>query len=238
MSTFVKEFGLGACANGSGYGSTIFAVKFGYDDKILEGENPAAENAKLILDDLTQKVKDNGWEQQWKILLLGKIHGLGIYFIGDDIVEETNRLVFSNLFILLSRVSVEAQRMFAIPKISEPYVVWVGTPKIYSSLDDFYNNFNHIFVECPLSDYSQVAFMEQRNHNFARFNFTINTKEDLALLDKLYREPKLIETAPQKIQITASKEVWDDALAYAMKYAYHIYPKIDTTLNGFVGNLT
>jgi hypothetical protein len=233
----VKEFELGVCANTSGLGSPIFSIKFEYDDKICDGDNPAAENAKIILDDITQRVKDNGWEQQWKIFLLGKMHGVGMYFVGDDIAEEAHRFVFSHLFRLLSHVSVEAQKMFAIPKISEPYFVFVGTPKVYTSLDDFYQNFNHIYIECPLdNNYSQIAFLEQRNHPFVRFNFKVNTKEELETIDKYYRESKLLETSPQRISIQSSEEAWEDAVAYALKYAYHIYPT-NKKLKGFIGNL-
>jgi hypothetical protein len=238
MAMTIKEFEMGPCILGSGMGSPIFSLKFNYDDKVLDGDNPEAENAKLVLDDITARIKENGWEQQWKIFLLGKMHGIGLYIIGDDVAEEAHRSAFAHFFRLLSHISAEAQKMFAIQKISEPYVVYVGTPQNFTSLDDFYNNFNHIFIECPLSDnYSQIAFMEQRNHVFARFNFTVEKSEDFALIDKYYRDLHLLDMAPQKIQITAAKEVWKEAVDYAMRNAYRLYPKTDDSWEGFVGKL-
>jgi hypothetical protein len=234
----LKRLQRGIVPFGSGWGTPAFAIEIESDDAVVEadeGKTPFQVNADKLLMDITETVKVNQWAELWTLELAGKGRGVSCYFVGDEWISKENRGVTGEFFRLFSRISVETQRMLAIQKLAEPYMAWVGTPTHYTGMDDFYQQFNHCVVDCPLSaDYNQMAFMEQKNHPFTRFYFNMETVDDVNKVDKFYSEPGLLEgLSPVKVQITASQEAWSQAIDLSMKTGFRVCPK-RTVTEGFL----
>jgi hypothetical protein len=206
----------------SAFGAPGITVEAEFGEEYAPGKE-TEDAAEAFLKELAEKMAEQKLDRLWAIELSGKTHGAGLYFVGDEWMQKENRPITGHVFKLISKVSVEAQRMFGIQSMSEPYMGWCGTPMHYTGMDDFYNQFNHVCVDCPLEEkFNQIAFFEQKNHAFTRFYFRVEKPNDTSKIDELYRKPGLMEMSPVKINIMANDETWDEAAKYALAYGYRI----------------
>ena len=227
----LKRMQRGIAPIGSGWGTPVFTIEIENDDAAVtpqEGKNDFQVNAEALLLSVTEETKKNGWENSWALELAGKSHGFGCYFVGDNWMAKENRIVTGEFFRLVARVAVETQRVFGIQKMTEPYFGWVGTPLHFTGMDDFYQQFNHCVVWCPLSkDYNQLAFMEQKNHAFTRFYFDVVEPGDVDKIEEFYGKTGVLEgISPVKVQLTASHEAWNTAVKYVIERGFRVSPKL------------
>ena len=163
---------------------------------------------EMIYRQIIDKVVDNGMEDYWEDALLSKHF---IFFKGDGLTSPENILPFCSLIDTISKFSIEPQK----EKFQEysDYIVshngqqpnWqplppkIGlytTPEYYTGMDDFYPQFNLVYIPIDLynenklidkvDDVKLFSIIEMMRNPFSIFILKIKTLEEIKTFVNTY----------------------------------------------------
>ena len=199
MKLIVDEVNYGLVPYGPGTGTRAIGISFkeidgsfDYEPELDENGKPKVENEKVIiatgiLNDILKVIKDKKYEDAWINFLLGREY---IYFIGEVIASPEYREIIGIMFKGISETALEIQkktfsevpdeeRLAAVKnKLRAPMPVFVCKPKYYTGRDMFYENFNLILLQLPLTEdekINQMTMVEvsiQRNFRKSLLNLS------------------------------------------------------------------
>lgn len=126
----------------------------------------------------------------------------------------------------------DQDKLSAVKKqLHAPMPVFVGQPKYYTGKDTFYENFNLVLLQVPLSEnpeFNQMTMVEVANHAFSTYVLKMNKKDfetQKKVLEESYEKIGALSLAPQRIFIV--DEDGDDEIAqFALDRGYRINHKM------------
>lgn len=248
MKLVVDNVTYGLVPYGPGTGTRALGVyfkeaegEFDYEPEVDENGKPITEDKTLInaaglLKDILNSIKEKSYEQPWASFLLGREY---VYFIGEETAAPAYRKITAALFEGISKMALEIQqkqfkdiedekKLSAVKKqLHAPMPVFVGTPKYYTGLDTYYENFNLVLLQLPLEEdakFNQMATVEVANHAFSVFVLKMDKEhfeKQKEILKSSYEDIGALSLPATRIFIV--DESGDDAIAeFALEKGYRI----------------
>lgn len=181
------------------------------DDKEAEYEKdengkPTQEakvkNAEAILDAIKKELDEKHIEEEWIDFLLAKKYGV---FTNDDLASEDNVEISDILFKFISHMSHEIQNEIEEVEFRKrpPMFVFYGTPKHYTGLHQFYENFNVVLckVDPNNAPENMFAFLEMQKHTFCNIEAVCKTAEEVDSFYSIYIQNDQIKADPNRTTV-------------------------------------
>lgn len=253
MKLVVDKVTYGLVPYGPGTGTRSLGIyfketegDFDYKAELDDKGNPLTEdtnaiNAAGILGDILNKIKADKLEQPWASFLLGREY---VYFIGEDSAAPAYRKIIGTMLEVVAKMALDIQKkqfegiedekkLAAVKKqLHAPMPVFVGEPKYYTGLDTFYENFNLVLLQLPLTSdakFNQMAMVEVANHAFSVFVLKMNKdkfEEQKKVLKESYEDIGALSLPPTRVFIV--DETGDDSIAeFALNRGYRINHKMN-----------
>lgn len=252
MKLVVNKVSYGLVPYGPGTGNRAIGIYFteveGEFDYVSEKDekgndlttDPVTIKSAGLLKDILDSIQAAKLEIPWANFLLGREY---TYFIGEETANPAYRDIIANLMAGLSHMALEVQKkafkdvedqdkLSAVKKqLHAPMPVFVGQPKYYTGKDTFYENFNLVLLQVPLSEnpeFNQMTMVEVANHAFSTYVLKMNKKDfetQKKVLEESYEKIGALSLAPQRIFIV--DEDGDDEIAqFALDRGYRINHKM------------
>lgn len=248
LKLIVDEVNYGLVPYGPGTGTRAIGISFkevegdfDYEPELDENGKPKVENEKVviatgILNDILKVIKDKKYEDAWVSFLLGREY---VYFIGEVIAAPEYREIIGIMFKGISETALEIQkktfsevpdeeRLAAVKnKLRAPMPVFVCKPKYYTGRDMFYENFNLVLLQLPLTEeekINQMTMVEVSNHAFSTFVMKINKDQfesQKEQLKKKYEDINALSLNPSRIFII-DESGSDDIAEFALQKGYRL----------------
>ena len=203
----------------------IYLIAFRTSVSYLRGEldaegKPTQEGlvkcSETILNDIKAELENNHWEEEWVDFLLAKKYGV---FTGDEMASEKNVDCSDILFRMISHISHDMQNDIEEVEFRKrpPMFVFSGTPKYYTGLKQFYENFNVLFCKVtPELPENMFAFLEMQKHTFCNVETAATCADDVKTFYENYLENPDAGADPNRTTVLIEKadkadEIFDKA---------------------------
>ena len=161
--------------------------------------------SETILNDIKTELENNHWEEEWVDFLLAKKYGV---FTGDEMASEKNVDCSDILFRMISHISHDMQNDIEEVEFRKrpPMFVFSGTPKYYTGLKQFYENFNVLFCKVtPELPENMFAFLEMQKHTFCNVETVATCSDDVKTFYENYLENPDAGADPNRTTVLIEK---------------------------------
>lgn len=202
------EVGLYPASQLQGMSVIHFDLSEDKDYKYEKGEDgkPTQEakvkNAEAVLDSIKKALEEQHIEEEWVNFLLASKYGV---FTNEDMASEENLDISDILFKFISHMSHEIQNEIEDVEFRKrpPMFVFFGSPKHYSGLSQFYENFNVVLCRVDPNNLPEnmFAFLEMQKHTFCNIEAVCKSAEDVEAFYKNYIDNDQIKADPNRTTV-------------------------------------
>ena len=208
------EYGVQKCGPGIGNPSLFITLD----------EQEATENksitGKELYDSLVEKMAQEDFNKYWNIALNGS-QKVMIVFTGSVMAKDEHFSTWDEFYTCISQESAIIQKALyenTPQKLRPPFIIWMGTPKVFSSQKQFYEYFSMCLGMIDSNEkYNDLAVQELLNHTFSNIVITIDNMEEYEnkytnFVKKFYSIPS------HKLRVvTSNKDVFETCLKNSIR---------------------
>ncbi len=169
--------------------------------------------AEGILNQIKEHLETDHFEEDWVDFLLAKKYGV---FTGDDMASEANLPESDILFRMISHISHDMQNDIEEVEFRKrpPMFVFSGTPKYYTGLNQFYENFNVVFCNVKPNELPEnmFAFLEMQKHTFCNIQAVASSAEDVQAFYDNYLANEQTQADPNRTVVLVEDPTVGDAV--------------------------
>lgn len=169
--------------------------------------------AEDILNQVKERLEADHFEEDWVDFLLAKKYGV---FTGDEMASEANLPESDILFKMISHISHDMQNDIEEVEFRKrpPMFVFSGSPKYYTGLNQFYENFNVVFCNvAPASlPENMFAFLEMQKHTFCSIQAVASSAEDVQAFYDNYLANEQVQADPNRTVVLVVDPAAGDAV--------------------------
>lgn len=203
------------------------------DDEGRPTQESLVKCSEAILDNIKTELENNHWEDMWIDFLLAKKYGV---FTGDEMASEKNVYCSDLLFKMISHISHAMQDDIEEVEFRKrpPMFVFAGTPKYYTGLKQFYENFNVVFCRVtPDTPENMFAFLEMQKHTFCNVETVASSADDVKTFYRNYLENADTGTDPNRTTIIIeSTENADEIFGKAKELGIRVVASLKAVTSG------